>query len=493
MYIFNQERKPCLVLTHKEILFRDKPDDNEMRRHPLETIKTVSLDHFYDLEHHLIVLLQIRISDHEELFSVELSALDEPLDEVLDTLHEHFSAKTGLSLPSSEWLQKLRRPSGKKRVLAVAAVLIILCASALHEFVPPSLQDLEKDALMVQTQTKTGLCSDNARAAYSLPDSNEVVIKNYCGLFSLWRETASKQIPQKFLEAEFSSTPASDYLLQAQQYIQEKDYNLSVNALEKAIYLEPDNNEFYILLGYSYYWQDNIDLALKTTQKALELAPDSAEANSAIGLLYIEAKKYEKAYEHYTKSSQIKPTAQTYMALGDLALDLGDLNTSLNHYEDALSLDSNNTALLTQLGLLYWEQLEYSKAAQVFEKSYHLAPDNIDNFLNYYEISMIEKTALSTEDEKAFTEAFKEYKRVLMVYDTLRIVKLSIEQKEIIPALKTWAKNYSNLKLKWSFTQIFTWLENSPLNEDERHYVRKTIGFFIAYQQRYKLEHQEAI
>lgn len=493
MYIFNQESKPCLILTHKEILFRDKPTDSEMKRHPFEELEEVSLDHYYDAEHKLVVRLQVRICDQEELFSLELSSLDEAIDEILDILHEHFSNKTELSLPSSAWLKKIQNPRSKKRVLGLGVALLIACTLALHEFMPPSLQSLEKDALKVQSQEKQELCSLNARAAYAIADSHTVSIKNYCGMFGLWKETSSMEIPHKFLETEFSSTPSSQYLLQAEKQVQDQDYNLSVVTLEKAIYLDPDNSEAYILLGYSYYWKNEKDLALATTQKALDLDPNSAEANSAIGLLYIEEKEFEKAYKHYTKSSQIKPTAQTYMALGDLSLDLGDMNTSLKHYEDALSLDLNNTALLTQLGLLYWENLDYKKAAEVFEKSYRLAPQSIDNFLNYYEISMIEKTSLTPEDEKAFTQTVQEYKRVMMVFDTLKIVKLSIEQKEIIPALKKWAENYSNLQLKWSFTQIFTWLENSSLNEDEQHYVRKTIGFFIAYQQRYKLEHQEAI
>ena len=490
MYIFNQERRPYLILTHKEVLFREKPADDQMQRFAFEEIENVTLDHYYDIEHKLIVRLQIKTARQENPFSLQLSSLDEPLDEIVDTLHTSFSDKAELSLPSSQWLHKIHNPPKKKSWLGLSAIFLITAALAFHAFMPPELRSLEKNSLSVQIQDRQELCSANARTAFHLPNSDQITIKSYCGLFGFWKEISQEEIPEKFLETEFSSVSASEYLVQAQEYIQKKEYESAQNTLEKAIYLEENSGDAYILLGYCHYWKNEIDLALKAIQKALVINPNSAEAHSAIGLLYMEDKQLEKAYSHYAKSSLISPSAQTDMALGDLALGLGKINKSVEHYESALSSDNNNSALLTQLGLLYWEQLAYKKVATVFEKAYRIEPHSIDNFLNYYEISMIEKTGLALEDEELFREDFKPYKKALMIYDALKIIKRSIKQQEIITELKQWADDYSHLELKWSFTQILTWLDNSSLNDDEQYYARKTIGFFIAYQQRYKLEHR---
>jgi len=212
-----------------------------------------------------------------------------------------------------------------------------------------------------------------------------------------------------------------------------------------------------------------------------------------MGHIFAEKENYKKAQKHYVKSVQSEATAQGYISLAQEEFNLGNTDQAIENFEHSLLKDANNTDVLSRLVLLYWEKHSYKKAAKVFEKVYSVSPKYSSHFLNYYEISLIEQTPLSLQDKEGFVQTFSQDKAAMMVYDMLAILERTIKQEDILPHLKQWDENYSGQKLNWSFTQILSWLDTSTLSEEEKHRIKRTIGFFIAYQQIYNLEHQKAL
>jgi tetratricopeptide (TPR) repeat protein len=382
--------------------------------------------------------------------------------------------------------------SGYKRhkYLGLGLLILLLSLFSFHKFFPPELSSLNAGSIKVAYQENRSLCSAKAKAAYKDSVQDQLVIKSYCGVFGSWKEDETKKIPMRYLETEFARLKAPAYIIQAGALIKSKNYTAAIASLENSLFLEPNNDHAYTLLSFSHYLNGEKRLAMQSIQKALSINPNSAEAHNAVALLYKDENKNDEAYRHFQKSALLKPNAASYIALGQMELLLNKPAEAREHFEKSLYEDQNNTAALTQLGLLYWQEHSYDKAAKVLEKAYRVNSSNPGIFLNYYEISLVTQTSLSTQEQDAFIENSKDNKTKMMAFDMLRIIKRSIQKEDTDLALEQWKATYSGEKLDWSFKELLSWLDESSLNDDEKHNVKQVVGFFIGYQQLYNLEHQ---
>lgn len=493
MHIFNLNHKPHLILSDKELLFRENLWDSEMQRHLFENIERISLLHRRNADKELFIWLQIKMHKQTTPLLVQLSSLDTPVDEILQILNASLSAKVKLKLPTKARLRDLQNNHRRQKYFGLAILSILLSLFVFHKFYPPNIDDLKENSLKAEYQNDRSFCSAKAKAAFDNPSADLLTLKSYCGVLGSWRETDLKEIPKKHLETEFSALKVPDYMTQAGKAIKNKAYAPAITSLEKALYLDPKNERVYTLLSFSHFLHGEKDLAMQHVQKALKLNPNSAEAHTSIALLYKDAKKNETAYAHLQKAALLHPVAKSYIALGEMELMLDKPVLAREHFEKSLEQDSNNTATLTQLGLLYWKSLDYEKAAEVFKASHAVDSNNSGLFLNYYEISMVTPTSLSTKDQEAFVTAFKDSKSSMMTYDMLTIIKHAIEKRDVQTAIQKWQQDYSGEKLDWSFDELKSWTVNSSISEEEKENIQKTIGVFIGHKQLYNLEHTRGL
>lgn len=493
MHIFNLNNKPHLILTDKELLFREQVLDSEMKRHHFDNIEKISLLHRYNAQKELYIWLQIKMRQQTAPYLIQISSLDTPIEEVIQTLSSSLAGKVKLNFPSGNWLKNVKSGYKRQKYLGLGLLVVLLSLFAFHKFFPPELSALQTGSVKTAYENSKSLCSAKAKAAYkdSVPD--RLIIKSYCGIFGTWKEDGAKKIPLRHLETEFSTLKAPAYIIQAGAFIKNKDYTAAIASLDNALFLEPKNDHAYTLLSLSHYLNGDKALAMTSSQKALSINPNSAEAHKAIALLYKEEKRNEEAYGHFQKAALLKPDAASYIALGQMELLLNKPEQAREHFEKSLYEDRNNTASLTQLGLLYWKEHSYSKAAKVLETAYRVNPSNPGFFLNYYEISLVTPTSLSTQEQDAFIETFKENKTKMMAFDMLRIIKRSVQNQETDLAIEQWNNTYTGEKLDWSFKELLSWLDESAMNDDEKQSVRQTVGFFIGYQQRYNLKQQTVL
>lgn len=490
MHIFNLNNKPHLILTNKELLFREQVLDSEMKRHLFSEIEKISLLHRYNAQKELFIWLQITMQQQSTPYLVQISSLDTPLEEVIQTLRSSLAGKVKLRFPSNNWLANVKSGYKRQKYLGLGLLILLLSLFSFHKFFPPELSSLNTGSLKTAYQENRSLCSAKAKAAHKDSVQDQLVITSYCGVFGSWKEEETKTIPLRYLETEFSNLKAPAYIIQAGASIKNKNYPAAITSLENAIFLEPKNDHAYTLLSLGYYLNGEKKLAMQSSQHALSINPNSAEAHNAIALLYKEEKKNDEAYKHFQKSALLKPNAASYIALGQMELLLNKPAEAREHFEKSLYEDHNNTSALTQLGLLYWQEHSYDKAAKVLQTAYRIDPSNPGIFLNYYEISLVTPTTLSAQEEDAFTEKSKDNKTKMMAFDMLKIIKRSIENKDSDLAIEQWKEKYSGEKLNWSFKELLAWLDESSMNDDEKDNVKQVVGFFIGYQQRYNLEHE---
>lgn len=112
-----------------------------------------------------------------------------------------------------------------------------------------------------------------------------------------------------------------------------KQYTLSDSSYEKALKLEPNNAS--VLNNYSYYLSlrnVKLDEAEKMSKRSLELQPEMATYLDTYGWILFKEGKYEKAKEYIQKAIDSNPTN----ADGTLFEHLGDVYFKLNNIDKAL-------------------------------------------------------------------------------------------------------------------------------------------------------------
>ncbi|MBE0499598.1 MAG: tetratricopeptide repeat protein [Campylobacterales bacterium] len=379
----------------------------------------------------------------------------------------------------------------KKKKVAGLFALVLLSLFVFHRFYPPTLERLEEGVLKATYLSNESYCSAKAKAAYISSAEDTITLKTYCGILGKWKVCTTKEIPLKHLETEFSPLQLSDYLAQADEAIAERNYSAAATALEKALYLDGENAQLYARLGSIYHVLNDKDSARSNSLTALKLNSDEARAHLTLGRIFAEEKNDEEAYAHLIKSVLFQPSAASLAALGETELRLGKTEEAVAHLHGAIDAGSRELLVFTRLGAIYWERKQYAKASALFREAFAIAPHTPGHFLNYYEVSLLSQTPPRPQEKKAFVRAFKTDKKVMMLYEMLEIIELSIAQKEVRSALHEWKINYAEKKLSWSYSQLFEWLDTANLSDDAKQHIKRSIGFFIAHQQIYNLQHQK--
>ena len=160
------------------------------------------------------------------------------------------------------------------------------------------------------------------------------------------RESQTNPIGAEFLP-EFV-----EYYNRGLDLIESENYLAAVEALKKAIQIDPSREEAYYALGSVYL----VDLA-KTTeaieafQIVIKLAPNNAPGHQMLGIAYFKRNEYQKATQALRRAIELEPKAQD--------------NSYHPHYD---------------LGLVYLKQNKFDAAIQFFEQAIQLNPDHISAY-----------------------------------------------------------------------------------------------------------------
>jgi tetratricopeptide (TPR) repeat protein len=74
---------------------------------------------------------------------------------------------------------------------------------------------------------------------------------------------------------------------------------------DKAIKLNPEVGQTYLLYGIHLHRKRQLEQAVKAYRRAIELAPSSVNAHYNLGLAYVDLKQYDLANQHAQRSYQL--------------------------------------------------------------------------------------------------------------------------------------------------------------------------------------------
>jgi tetratricopeptide (TPR) repeat protein len=184
-----------------------------------------------------------------------------------------------------------------------------------------------------------------------------------------------------------------------------------MKAYEKALSLDPENQETQLLLGMLYWEDGQIERAATVLTALVNKSPDSALPYYYLGKVHQAQKRYSQAAENFLMASRLSPrfatarfdlakayelqnkntlaenvyleilkqnpeSARAHDLLGRLYLRTGRTEQALNQFAVVKGLSKSDIDVRIKIGLVHFEQERYAEAAEEFSSILRLEPDN---------------------------------------------------------------------------------------------------------------------
>jgi protein O-GlcNAc transferase len=174
------------------------------------------------------------------------------------------------------------------------------------------------------------------------------------------------------------------------------------------------NDDHYNRLGVNYLNNGQNNYAMDALKKAVKLNPSNAEAHFNLGRAYKRGGMDEKARTEFSISTRINPEifnecvekyrekidyelteTQNYSELGSAYAEKGMINNAIDAYKKVIEIEPENVCAHYSLGTLYSKKGMYTDAADEFWMAVEIDPDMSEAHYNlglvYYRQGMFEK------------------------------------------------------------------------------------------------------
>lgn len=174
------------------------------------------------------------------------------------------------------------------------------------------------------------------------------------------------------------------------------------------------NDDHYNRLGVNYLNNGQYNYAIDALKKAVKLNPSNAEAHFNLGRAYKRGGMDKKARAEFSISTRINPEifnecvkkyreeidyeltdTQNYSELGNAYAEKGMIDDAIDAYKKVIGIESENACAHYSLGTLYSKKGMYTDAADEFWMAVEIDPDMSEAHYNlglvYYRQGMFEK------------------------------------------------------------------------------------------------------
>ncbi len=233
-----------------------------------------------------------------------------------------------------------------------------------------------------------------------------------------------------------------DFLRGEQEYY----YNSALDHAERAMRLQPNMPEAYLVTGEVYLAVEMYNKALVELKRAITYNPDFARGYYAIGRIYVDQKKYELSERYFIKAIKLDSTLyDAYYLLGDVFLELGLYEYAARTFLEILRHNPQDgpafdrlVASCRELAQYYVDEKRYAEAMSLTQAVLQVRSD--------YDVHQVFLQAKARQQEEAFVKeqqaAMEEMAEEEVTTDVSQFVDLAFADQSLealIPTLD--AKN----------------------------------------------------
>ena len=178
---------------------------------------------------------------------------------------------------------------------------------------------------------------------------------------------------------EINTLIATDYVFNADQRFEKKDYKGAIEAYSKAIEINPAHPSAYNNRGASRHYLQDYQGAKEDYSKSIEINPKDADAYYNRGLAKTYLKDYRGAILDYNRVIKINPNdADAYYYRGLNKANLTNYKDSKNDYSKAIEIDPKYEMAYYNRGLARAFLEDYKGAIEDYNKAIEINPIDTD-------------------------------------------------------------------------------------------------------------------
>ncbi|MEO1376069.1 MAG: tetratricopeptide repeat protein, partial [Cyanobacteria bacterium J06635_10] len=157
---------------------------------------------------------------------------------------------------------------------------------------------------------------------------------------------------------------------EAAQLAQFRQYDLAMPRARLATQLAPNSDKVWFLLGGLYLQSKELDKSITALQKAQSLNAKNAETYFALGSAYFQQQKYQSAVKEYKAGLRIKPKdPEGLFDLGNAYYMLGKLPQAVIEYNKSIAQKQDFWPAVNNIGLIFYEQGDIKSAKNQWQQA----------------------------------------------------------------------------------------------------------------------------
>ena len=191
-----------------------------------------------------------------------------------------------------------------------------------------------------------------------------------------------------------------NYLSEAKQLEDKKDYDGAIRVYRQALRTMPDQPELLKRLGVIYQTELKFAESIQAFQKVLLVDPKYPEANFYLGVSFLGYNDYDKALACFNQELKFHPDyGRAHMYAANALLALGRAGEAVQHYQALTQQDPKDARVWFELASVY-----RSLAVHAYKRLDGIDPDS-------FMVDILRGEA--TSDDLRYEEAIKWYKQAL--------------------------------------------------------------------------------
>ena len=161
-----------------------------------------------------------------------------------------------------------------------------------------------------------------------------------------------------------------------------KDFEKAATQFNYSLEIEENEDPFLLQsIAHCYFELDNYSLALKYYHQAVKSEPLLHESWYGVGLILEEREKWLEAVHFFGKAHKIDETYPKYIkALAQTEYQLGNIVSSIEYFEKAIAVDTEDLNIWISWSYIYHEQGDTEHAITIILDALEQLPDQAELF-----------------------------------------------------------------------------------------------------------------
>ncbi|MGD9682446.1 MAG: tetratricopeptide repeat protein [Candidatus Obscuribacterales bacterium] len=169
---------------------------------------------------------------------------------------------------------------------------------------------------------------------------------------------------------------APNYLLQAQQCLDKKQYRKVIDYASRAILTNPNNAQAYFVRGVARTELDEAQKGLADLDRSMKLDPKVSPClvHDMRARCYILLEQHQKARSELEKANKIDPQGWRYRQVGEIDCQLGKQDQAMTSFTRAIETGPKDVWNYRARGDLLFRQKRYAQALSDYNQAIKIVP-----------------------------------------------------------------------------------------------------------------------